>query len=278
MKTATDTQILGAVLDYVQRGWPVFPVYPPSTVNRCHCPKRMKCSSPGKHPLAAAVPQGLKNATTDEKQAREWWREWPNANVAIVCGAESGIAVVDIDPDHDGHLTLRTLEKTHGKLPSTPMVRTGSLGRHYYFKHPGGKVTSRKGFVQGIDSQADGAYVVAPPSLHRGGRLYEWRTPLSTPLAPYPEWLLAMIPRTRKASARATKARRAQGDGAGMEEIEDGQRNHTLARIAGVLRHWGAGEIMIHAALSGINEECCDEPLPDTEVEAIARSVSRYDS
>ena len=36
-------------------------------------------------------------ATRDPKQIRKDWKRWPEANVGVVTGAESGIFVVDVD-------------------------------------------------------------------------------------------------------------------------------------------------------------------------------------
>src|SRR5262245_50618269 len=41
----------------------------------------------------------------------------------------------------------------------------------------------------GIEVQADGALVVAPPSLHASGRRYRWLRPITAPWPPVPGWL-----------------------------------------------------------------------------------------
>ncbi|MDP8240531.1 MAG: bifunctional DNA primase/polymerase, partial [Candidatus Hatepunaea meridiana] len=53
---------------------------------------------------------------------------------------------------------------------------TGSGGRHLYFTYPDGiRLTSGQDRIGPcVDIRADGGYVVAPPSLHRSGRRYEW--------------------------------------------------------------------------------------------------------
>ena len=100
--------------------------------------------------------------------------EWRNKGlldqIAIVCGAISGIIVLDID-DPEKFEAWRT---KHGHaMPQAPMVRT-SKGYHVYYKHPGGKIKNSTKKIPGADIKADGGYVVAPPSVHPDGTHYEW--------------------------------------------------------------------------------------------------------
>jgi hypothetical protein len=58
--------------------------------------------------------------------------------------------------------------------------------------------------------------------------------------------------------------------------IPVGQRNATLARLAGAMRRFGASEEAIVAALLTENQLRCDPPLPDAEIRRIAASIARY--
>jgi hypothetical protein len=54
------------------------------------------------------------------------------------------------------------------------MVRS-ARGYHRYYLHPGVPITnSKKKVALGIDIRGDGGYVLAPPSLHPEGAVYEW--------------------------------------------------------------------------------------------------------
>lgn len=64
----------------------------------------------------------------------------------------------------------------------------------------------------------------------------------------------------------------ANGDGT----IPNGQRNSTLASLAGTMRRRGMGEVAIRAALLEENDARCDPPLDADEVRRIAESVGRY--
>ena len=85
-------------LRYAVRRWHVFPVHWPRD-GVCSCGKPDCGTSSAKHPL---TPNGLKDATTNPEQIRNWWTRWPYANIGIVTGKVSGIVVVDVDPEKGG--------------------------------------------------------------------------------------------------------------------------------------------------------------------------------
>ena len=61
-----------------------------------------------------------------------------------------------------------------------------------------------------------------------------------------------------------------------LEPITEGDRNNELTRRAGVL--FGVKQLSLHEGLNSlmaINQECCQPPLPDAEVETIAKSIHR---
>lgn len=60
--------------------------------------------------------------------------------------------------------------------------------------------------------------------------------------------------------------------------IPKSQRNSTLIRIGGSLRHRGLGEDAIFAALLSVNESQCKPPLEEKEVRKIAKSAASYEN
>jgi Bifunctional DNA primase/polymerase, N-terminal len=160
-------------LAYAELGWLVFPVHSIRD-GKCTCDGRKKCN-PGKHPRTR---HGFKDATKDPGRIRRWWREYPDANVAIATGAESRIFVLDVDPRHGGDATFNELVKRLGPLPDTIVAATGSGGRHYVFAHAGGSVKTCQGIALGIDIKGDGGYIVVAPSNHESGGRYAWRASL----------------------------------------------------------------------------------------------------
>src|SRR5690349_15442981 len=107
---------LSAALAFAGRRWHVLPLHTIRS-GRCSCGSdHTKDKDAAKHPLAALVRHGCKDATTDTYTLRRWWADWPDANVGISTGAASGLLVLDVDGPV-GAATLADLERQHGALP-----------------------------------------------------------------------------------------------------------------------------------------------------------------
>jgi putative DNA primase/helicase len=222
---------------YAANGWPVFPVQPR-----------------GKEPLTST---GFKAATTDAAQVSKWWDTWPDANVACVPG-QTGHIVIDIDGP-EGEAAARAL----GLLSEPTLTVTTARGRHLWFKHPGGTIGNVP-LADHLDVRGDAGYVLLPPSVHPTGAVYRWHGKLDEAL-PLPDGVRAKLGNGH----RATVAQPIP------ERIPEGQRNATLASLAGSMRRRGSSEQAIRAALEVENGRC-SPPLPADELDAIAHSVGRY--
>ena len=171
---------------------------------------------------------GMRN----EGRVRQFWQQHPLANIGIVTGAVAGFIVVDVDPRHDGDIALQKFEELNGPLPVTPKVRTGGDGEHIFFEHPGHPIKNRAGILPGIDIRGDGGYIVAPPSNHISGRLYEWESGCcleDQPLAPIPKGF------TEKGSDKTdVKPHRVENSCPANpgNEIPEGTRNGELYKLA----------------------------------------------
>lgn len=253
---------LDAALSYAERGWYCFPLHTPKENGICDC--RKQCSSPGKHPRNM---NGLTGAAVDEETIRYWWGMWPQANIGIVTGAKSGIVVLDIDPRHGGRDSMRELVNKYGPFPERTFQRTGGGGFHILFNHPGvriGNVQSSTKLGGGIDVRGDGGYIVVAPSLHESGKRYEWGTNYDH-LPDMPSWLIEILRKSEPCVQYSSVA-----------DIPTGARNNTLTSIAGALRRKGLSQGAIFAALKVENLGRCVPPLDETEVETIAKSITRY--
>lgn len=208
-------------------------------------------------------------ATTEENMLVGWWDTMPEANIAIACGKRSGIIVLDVDAGHGGYESLTVLFEKYGPLPTTPVSKTGSGGEHIFFKHPGIEIRNSAGKLgKGLDIRGDGGYVVAPPSVHPNGNVYEWEVrPSETPLADMPEWMIELLREKNPQPQAKTES----------EEIIMGERNNYLTQLAGSMRRKGFTEDGIFAALQVQNRQKCSPPLADGELWQISRSVSRYE-
>lgn len=179
---------LRGLLAYTRKGWHIFPLHSITATAACSCSNGPNCGNPGKHPL---TPKGFKNATTDEKQIREWHKRWPQANWAISCG-HSKLAVVDVDPRNQGDESLATLESQHGRLPQTVRALTGGGGTHEIFAWPADTEIPSGILAGGIELKAKGGYIVVAPSNHISGRVYEWDAgghPNDTDPVTLPQWI-----------------------------------------------------------------------------------------
>jgi len=212
-------------------------------------------------PLSGKAPRtenGYKDGTSDANQIAAWWQQWPNANIGILVGPESGICVLDIDPRHGGDRELVKL----GELPATRTVDTGGGGTHHYFRFDPRAV--QRELAPGVELKSHTGYVVAPPSIHpETAKLYTWRT--ERQLAEVPQWVIALCtePKSRQPATTIPTT------------IPEGQRNATLASIAGTMRRRACSADSILAALR-IENERCRPPLEDEELQQIANSVARY--
>lgn len=99
-------------------------------------------------------------------QIKEWWFQWPNALIGVICGKVSGIIAVDVDtPEAD--------EEFQALLPEgleVPTCSTPRGGKHYIFKYREGVKTFKGNF----EVQSDGAIIILPPSKIPDGRAYIW--------------------------------------------------------------------------------------------------------
>jgi putative DNA primase/helicase len=167
-------------LAYAAYGWPVFPVHGIEG-GRCTCGKP-NCKRPGKHPRTR---HGFKDATTDPNRIRQWWKEWPNSNIGIATGVQSGLIVLDVDGEK-GEAKLAAMITERGP-PLTPQAKTGR-GRHLYFALPP-DVSVPSSENGGLDIKCEGGYVVAPPSIHPTGNMYQWVGELTAPTLA-PDWII----------------------------------------------------------------------------------------
>ena len=149
-------------------------------------------------------------ATVDEKQVRAWWTYFDQANVGIATGAESDLAVLDVDykpaEGKDGPAQLAALEAQHGPLPLGPRVKRGD-SRHIYFKYDP-RFRTVAGALPGLDVRAAGGLIVAPPSFHPKGGRYQWvEGTEDLPIPTAPEWLITAL--SSKPKTAKTKSPRA---------------------------------------------------------------------
>ena len=251
-------KLLAAALKYaLDLGWAVLPLNGKRPYNR----------------------NGVTGATTKEQVIRDWWNQYPDANVGIAGG--NPWWGLDIDPRNGGGRILETLIAQHGALPDTPRQDTGGGGQHYLFQMPGVDFTirSRSGIQPGIDVKCEGGYLVAPPSIHpETGSEYVWDVdlhPCHIPLAPAPTWLLKLVQEPRLGTSPRRKTRsewqeklrpRSEGEG----------RHESLLSLVGLLWHKGRlPRAVIEPLVISFNQTSFDPPLERSEIDRLISFVSR---
>ena len=105
------TKFLDAPLEYTDRGWKVFPLWPTT-----------------KKPIHDG---GFQNGITDDTQIEFWWSEYPNANIGLNLLA-SGLVAVDVD----SYKKECKWKGFKGKKPFEPecIYKSARGGWHYIFK------------------------------------------------------------------------------------------------------------------------------------------------
>ncbi|MGH3776996.1 MAG: bifunctional DNA primase/polymerase [Pseudonocardiaceae bacterium] len=260
---------LAAALRAVERGWPVFPLYPYS-----------------KYP---AVRDWENRATCDLDQITRWWATAPY-NIGISCKA-AGLVVIDLDAARGQRpLPWAQLGVTHGRdvlrilaqraeQPDpidTYTVVTPSGGEHRYFLAPADRelrnTTGDTGAGLGwcIDTRAAGGGIIAAGSIRRvdgNPRLY--RVVRDVDPVALPHWLVTALtppPAPVRAPIQLPSAGRRldayvaaalDGETAAVIRAVPGTRAHTLfcsaARLgelvgAGALDETVATETLLVAA------------------------------
>lgn len=214
-----------------------------------------------------AVVGGCKVATTERTTIERWWDKNPQYNIGIATGNKSsGLVVIDLDVDKnkgiDGYDVLRDWQNKHGKLPETWQSITGRGGYHYFYKdaivH-----SNRVGLYEGVDIRGEGGYIVAPPSVHPNGNIYEWEQGPE-------EYEIAQVDNIVNDFLKGEKQRRDSEHKTNFkvpELIPEGKRVDTIVRLIASLRTKGLDDDAIKAAVRVENEKRCNPPLKEKELE-----------
>ena len=219
---------------YAALGYAVVPMHTARPGGGCTCPDP-GCPDPGKHPRL----RGWQLAGVEPGLVGEWWRRWPDTNLALVTGRQ--FDVLDLDGEQGVEALRAALSIAPTEHPG-PVVRTGGGGWHLLYAPTG--LGNRVRLLPGIDWRGRGGLIVAPPSRHASGHRYTWVRPLTTTL---PEALAGLrrlltppaTPRTTLPPAPApTGWRGGYGRAALAKEqaavaaAPPGRRNATLNRAA----------------------------------------------
>jgi hypothetical protein len=194
--------------------------------------------------------KGLYDARPEDTWSGDESDSW-----AAPTGELNGFFIIDVDAQHGGIETARTID-----WGDTLIVKTPSGGYHVYYKYDETVKDIRTGtnILPGIDIRNNGGYAC----------LYSEVDPAK--IRSIPAEVRELIQNKTKKSY-ATQVRKAEGEA--QAEIAEGGRNAYLTKVAGRMQRIG---VLTLAALQEKNEQDCNPPLEDEEVTLIFNSVSRY--
>ena len=235
-------------LQAAQRGFHVFPVEP-----NAKTPHTLNPGSPFTLRWGEA-------ATNSLDRIVEYWTRWPDANIGVAC-KPSQLLVVDCDVPKREYQMAGTkyagLHDTLGSLPDgtdlyrhicesergdweecqdTYSVRTGSLGRHYYYWWTGDRASQASLFTGLVDIRGSagtwGGYVLGAGSVTGKGAYIVER---DQSIRAAPPWLVRLVRGgTAKPRMPASPFRQPSRTGvlsglvATVESAQEGNRNQAL--------------------------------------------------
>ena len=202
---------------------------------------------PNKRP---AVSGGFKSASVNSQQVAKWFDD----DSYLIGVPTSGYIVVDLDrhnEEADGVKAWYEIVKEHdpqGEWKKTMMVRTPSGGVHIWFNDPSWPEDPHRNtasrLAPGIDTRADGGYVIIPPSCTADGPYV--RIDEAESMLPAPPWLLSLLkpepnepqvpprplPEPGSGSASRYASAALKGEIKALSQAPKGTRNHSLNKAA----------------------------------------------
>lgn len=151
----------------------------------------MPISSTSKKPIIKWTKYQNQLPTIDE--IKQWWTQYPDANIGLITGKISNVIVFDCDSVKANEwMEERGIERT--------LIAQSSKDykKHYYFKYHKfdfniGNKNLRHFNKIDLDIKCEGGYVVLPPSKHESGKRYKWLTPINTSIASMDIWQLMLL-------------------------------------------------------------------------------------
>ncbi len=212
----------------------------------------------------AFLPGGFHDFTTNRDVLTRQAQKYPQCNWGGTC---QGVMVLDEDPRNGGDLGSLSMPEVFDTL----VVRTGSGGRHAYFRH-GGKVRGKLDQHEGIDLKTwRTGYTVMPGSVHPDtGKLY--RIERDLPIAQLPQELLPLVtpPVYKPSPVTVNPERRSDGLVRKVADAVGGGRNQiTFWALCRALERGSSGLV------PEIRDAALSTGLTEGEFETCLRSAQR---
>lgn len=227
-----------------------------------------------KKPLISWAEYQKRQATDDE--IKKWWTDFPKANIGIVTGKISNLAVVDID-NEEGKEAIQQY------IPDSlvmPVAITAGGGQHLYFRMPPDvDLKNNSRLVPGCDLRAEGGYVIAPPSKITKGA-YRWLEgckpgKLAIPVLPQLYLSHVLMPLNKKDSLYYNNLSYRENVTLSVTLFENGRRDNDLFHIANVLSKGGMPESEILQVLETIAKSWGEEHKKEWFEDKIKSAIKR---
>lgn len=236
------------------------------------------CLPGGKRPL---TPSGFHDATTRTWVVDGWWRRYPDANIGVPTGQQSGFDVVDVDVrgGESGFPVFQRALSAHLAYGEIARVRTPSDGMHVYYPAGNSPQSCWQAATAHIDFRGDGGYVILPPSAiqtDRGPVMYRLTSLSSAPRGPIDAIALRAFVDPRPAPpshAGSTGRTDPTVLAAWVARLQEGERNRGLFWAACRLYESG----MPHReAIATLTAAALQTGLDEREITATLRSAWRH--
>lgn len=257
---------LDAAEAYLARGWQLFTV----RENKRPWGNCAQCA-PGAHDGDSCdhlMCHGHQAATTDMSRLEKMFVNEPAANLALRCGAGSGVVVVDAegtDRVKCGRIGVDILEDWDWWGDTLKAV-TGSGGLHLFYAYDpaAGRITARNRVAPNIDIKGEGGYVVLSPA--EGRTWLNWSQREGLPAAPSADLLSWMI------STKGGAGGSGSGSGTGLKNrlvdgrVPAGERYEFTRDLVYKLRKQGATREEALNVCAAWYERYDQPPVAETEL------------
>lgn len=231
-----------AALEYIEEGLSVIPIKPGTKKPCCEW-------------------QEFQERVPTEDEVETWFEVWPHAQIALVTGRVSGVAVVDLD-------TEDAVKWAKQNLPRPGALQKTGKGWHLLYGTNGTTIPNRTKIRDGVDVRGDGGYILIEPSLHP-----EHKTPYKLDFKPTFDWTnLPDFPKNFLPQNGALEER----EPVTLDPVPEGERNESVARIAGKYFAKGMDYAEVLALCKGWNADL-KNPLDVQEVERTVKSIWKRD-
>lgn len=230
-----------AALEYIERGLSVVPIKPGTKEAYCAWKE-------------------YQNRVPTETEIETWFNKWPDAQLALITGQISGVSVIDLD-------NQEAVKWARNNLPRTGGVQKTKKGWHLFYSMNGDPIPNGVRIVEGVDIRGDGGYVLIDPSQHPDGdSKYELKFKPNFDWDNLPLFPKDIIPEQESNNKEPVT----------LDPAEPGERNDTLARIAGryFAKSMEYDEVLTFC--KGWNTTLKD-PIDEKELERTVHSIFKRD-